>query len=149
VGVAEVPDVDLVLQPGETIVGALGSASGDCCDQRVVCLGFWSSLGRQYGPYGGDLSDASVFTFLGNIYGFFGGLSPYNNYVSGIGFWTDAPSPPPAPPFRPPPPLPPSSNSPSPPPVYNSGRVQGPTLGDFSSYTTYWDDGPNYRSTTP
>eukprot|EP00884_Botryococcus_braunii_P011613 jgi/Botrbrau1/20452/Bobra.145_2s0016.1 len=143
VGIAEVPDVDLVFPPGETIVGAIGSA--DYSSLQLVSLGFWTSLGNQYGPYGGPLTDGTQFGFLGNIYGFFGGI--YSTLLSGIGFWTDAPSPPPAPPSRPPPPVPPpSSNSPSP-PLYNSGRVQGPALGLFEpANVVYWDDGPKFQS---
>lgn len=141
------PDVDIALVPGDRLVGAFGSFSFRCCgDSLIMQLGFRAASGAQYGPYGSRTS-GTPFAFQGTIYGFFGGvLGPGTAWdrVAAFGFWTESPSPPPAPPARSPPPAVPPvpSGSPSPPPVQNLGRIQTYAYGYMDE--GYWDEGALY-----
>eukprot|EP00884_Botryococcus_braunii_P018986 jgi/Botrbrau1/5771/Bobra.0134s0038.2 len=102
----------LTFAPGEVITGVWGRA-GSALDQ----LNFNTSLGRVLGPFGGN--GGIPFTSPRAVYGFRGtccwsALNPA--CISGIGFWTAAPSPPPSPPSPPlPPPPPPTPPPPAPP----------------------------------
>jgi Jacalin-like lectin domain len=81
----------------EQIAGVSGLAS-----DVIYSLTFKTSLGKTYGPTGGNAGTA--FTFTGPVFGFFGTIA--NGCVAGLGFWTLATSIPP-PPLSPPPPVPP------------------------------------------
>jgi hypothetical protein len=107
-------------------------------------IGFFMASGKQYGPYGGP--SGTSFTSLGTVYGIFGSTGSSQQTITGLGYWTDAPAPPPAPPGRGPlllrPPPPPGTSLPPPPlPISNGRSPLGPygTPGD-----TAWDDGPFY-----
>lgn len=129
----------LTFDAGDSLVGVFGATYDDGATRVFSNLGFWMSSGRQHGPFGGPLSRTygTTFTNLGRVYSFYGSNDP-NGYLSGLGTWTDSPSPPPAPPFRPPPPSPPPFG-PSPPLALNLGKIQSTGYGDGSG--TYWDDG--------
>ncbi len=121
------PDVSINLQ-GDWITGVFGRTS----DSAVISLGFWTRSGAQHGPYGG--TDGSPFSFLGTVNSFFGGVYNHDGRLAGIGFWTNAPSPPPAPPavpvnFAPPPP----SNFRLRSPFYGGGGWDGHKWADTST----------------
>jgi hypothetical protein len=114
------PDVTINLQ-GDQIVGVLGKTG----DNVITSLGFWTRSGAQHGPYGG--TTGSAFSFTGTVHGFFGGVYSSDRRLSGVGFWTDAPSPPPAPPAVP--------LNPTPPPPRDF-RLRSPLYGRGGSEWT-------------
>jgi hypothetical protein len=135
------PSNNITFAAGDLLVNVFGATYDDGSTRVFSNLAFKMSSGRQFGPFGGPISRAygSSFNFTGRVYSFYGDIGDNNNFLSGLGFWTDAASPPPAPPFRARPPPPPRS----PPPVRNLGRVQSYGYGDFGA--TYWDDGPYHE----
>lgn len=145
------PEYAIDFVPGDRVVGIFATRISNDYYSPLVSLGFWTASGRQYGAYGGTDGDV-YWSTVGNVYGFFG--SVYNTFVTGIGVWTDPPSPPPAPPLPtvplPPPPSPlPPSQGPSPPPrppIPNNGRIRTARYGFTGSGA--WDDGPNFAGTT-
>jgi hypothetical protein len=70
------------VQAGETLTGVQGRIA-----TSLVQLGFTTSAGRTLGPYGGAVG--TPFSFNGNVYSFFGGISNNALTLTGIGFWTD------------------------------------------------------------
>jgi hypothetical protein len=74
------PDYTVSLQPGETISAVFGR-TGDLVD----AIGFWTSVGRQFGPYGGI--GGAPFEFNGPVYAFFGGIDRSGNAgaINGLG----------------------------------------------------------------
>eukprot|EP00884_Botryococcus_braunii_P000119 jgi/Botrbrau1/10107/Bobra.20_2s0014.1 len=91
------PVTTFTFASGEQINSVTGR-SGTMIDQ----LTFKTSLGRTYGPVGGN--GGGSFSFTGPVYGFFG--FTFSGCVSGLGFWTLASA------LSPPPPV---VRSPSPP----------------------------------
>eukprot|EP00884_Botryococcus_braunii_P015102 jgi/Botrbrau1/23593/Bobra.0141s0057.1 len=138
------PEIWIDFERNDTISGAFGGTSS----LVLVSLGFRMLSGRQYGPFGGP-SFTTPFTHNGAVYSIFGSIYTDAQSVTSIGFWTDSPSPPPAPPGRnafpaspPPPPRPPGSL-----PLVNNGRIQTQVFGAPAAIPgTYWDDGPFFTS---
>lgn len=158
------PDYTVVLGAGEQLVGAFGGTG------QGTYIGFYTSTGQQYGPYG--RVQGTPFTFWGPIYGI--SVSYTASALQSWTFWTDPPSPPPPPPSpapppsprppppRPPPPRPPPSPPPRPPPPpprnpppppppppppvpFDVGvrtRVESPLFGFAADDSNSWDDGP-------
>jgi Jacalin-like lectin domain len=136
------PDYTITFAPGEQITGIFGYTDTQylngfpCCSNYPVIrgLGFWTSLGNQFGQYGP--SWGSQFSLTIPIRGFYGHTAA--GYMRSIGIYVPATTPPPAPPSRPPPPP-----SPATPPAPNLGRVRFPSYGDPNG-DSRWDDGPGY-----
>eukprot|EP00884_Botryococcus_braunii_P015104 jgi/Botrbrau1/23595/Bobra.0141s0059.1 len=116
------PDVNFSLASGETLVGVTGRI-GDVVEQ----LTFSTSQNRVLGPVGGNSRPTSplLFSYMRNVYSFYGDLNNKASALASIGFWTDAipnsppprplsPRPPPSLSPRPPPPRPPSPRPPPP-----------------------------------
>jgi hypothetical protein len=131
------PDVNVAFDAGDRIAGAFGLAYDVSNWQGLGYLGFWMSSGKQYGPYGTGQT-GNAFSLLATIRGVFGTAWDSNQLITGIGFWVNAPSPPPAPPARSPPPV----ASPPPRSLYNWGRVRSISSGYVGNVK--WDDGPYY-----
>jgi hypothetical protein len=133
------PDYVISLQPGERISGAFGRMS-----ERLEAIGFWTSAGRQYGPYGG--TGGGSFAFNGPVYAMFGfSIWNYQSFT-GIGFWTDVPPPPPRLPASASPPPSPPVTGPSPParlPPPNLGRIESALYGQVGD-GAFWNDGATY-----
>lgn len=133
-----IPDIRIDFDPGDVITGALGGTSS----YVFVSLGFWMLSGKQYGPYGGN-SFTTPFTQASNIYGIYGCTYSNNGNLLSLGFWTDAPSPPPArpasPAASPPPPRAPGSS-----PLVNNGRTPSQYFG--YNQGNPFDDGPFFTS---
>jgi hypothetical protein len=136
------PEFSISFSPNDTIIGVFGTTMDQFGYTRAITtIGFYMASGRQYGPYGA--ASGTPFSFSGNVYGIYGTLC--SGTFCAVGFWTDAPSPPPAPPARPPPP-------PSPPPPVNgtqpnNGRSQSTIFGTVRNIP--FDDGPFYSGVTP
>jgi hypothetical protein len=137
---ATTPDISIFLPPGGLIVGVFGRIS-----TTLASIGFWTSDGTQYGPYG-SADEGDFFAFTGQVYSFFGSVSERYKQVTGLGFWTDAPAPPPAPTLLPPPPAPPldAPSPPARPPLPNLGRIRTYVYGNLGDENAFWDDGPSY-----
>ena len=142
-------DFPVLFSTGDVVVGAFGTHDTQylngfpCCNQNPVfrSIGFRTSSGKQYGPYG-QATLGTEWMHTGPIRGFYGALT--YNIPRSLGFYVDATSTPPALPAPPsPPPSPPAR--PSPP---NLGRIKssvgaGDPIGGATEVR--WDDGPNYQ----
>eukprot|EP00884_Botryococcus_braunii_P013174 jgi/Botrbrau1/21858/Bobra.0190s0069.1 len=136
------PDFTITLLPREQLTGIFGYTDTQyqnglpCCNNNPIIrgIGFWTSLGNQYGQYGPAWG--SPFSYNQIIRSFYG--ATYGGFMRSIGVYVDVASPPPAPPSRPPPP-PALAVPPSP----NLGRIKFPSYGDPNG-DAQWDDGPTY-----
>jgi hypothetical protein len=133
-----VPNTLILLAAGEGIIALNGSSDGS----RLLSLSLKTTQNRILGPYGNPDSGTG-WIFIGRIYSFWGGVTTGGGLVTlgPLGFYADAPAPPPLPPARPPPPPSPPPG-PASPPQWNLGRVQSYTYGWTNNY--YWDDGGTY-----
>jgi hypothetical protein len=75
------PDGDVPFLNGNTFRGI--RMFGTATDSRVTSIGFQTTKGRTYGPWGGG--GGGTFSVEGNVLSFFGALQ--NRSVSGIGLW--------------------------------------------------------------
>lgn len=137
----QAPDVQIVFDAGDRIVGLLGIAYDQNSWQVITALGFYMASGKQYGPYGDTVNVVSPYTpfsTLGVVRGIFGTAWDSNRAIVGIGAWIESSAPPPLPPASPPPPLTP----PPPRSLYNWGRVKAISSGYIGN--VQWDDGALY-----
>jgi hypothetical protein len=118
------PTGAVALEQCEQIVGMFGSAGG-----LIYSIGFRTSLGRVYGPWGSTRGDP--FSYPGVVYGFYGGEKWGS--IAAIGAWVAILTPPP-------PPSPPLPASPPPP---TRGMLKSPLFGASGDLTVEWDDGPS------
>eukprot|EP00884_Botryococcus_braunii_P004202 jgi/Botrbrau1/13783/Bobra.0056s0034.1 len=112
------PDACIVLRPNEQL-----QISGAYTSQQVLQLGFVSSTGQLYGPYGSTdrvEGNAMGLSVAGNVVSFFGTVS--EGQLSGLGVWFTSL------------------------PVVPSGVVQSPTFGAQDG--TPWTQGPFNTSVT-
>lgn len=110
-------------------------------DRYIYSVGFRTSSGAQYGPYG------SVY---GNQFAFSPVLGAWGTAFSGtrrlctLGFWGTPSAPPPAPPLAfPPSPVLSQPSGPPPPLGPAANRIQSPTFGSPSGWQS--DDGQYFR----
>jgi hypothetical protein len=101
----------------------------------VYSIGFNTSLGHVYGPWGS--TQGQVFAYSGAIYGFFGG-DKWGS-IGALGAWValSVPPVPPSPPAHPPPPL------------ATRGMTKSPLFGGSGGVNTPWDDGPSHAGQAP
>jgi hypothetical protein len=125
-GDPSMPAGSVVLKDCEQIVTIYGTSAS-----LVNAIGFNTSLGRVYGPWG--TLKGATFAYPGAVYAFFGGEKC--GCIGAIGAWVD----PPGPPTQPPQPL-----SPSPPPPPTRGMSKSPLFGAGRGLNRVWDDGPSH-----
>jgi hypothetical protein len=126
-GNASLPTASVNLERCEQLVGILGTS-----DSLVYSIGFNTSEGRVYGPWGSPLG--KPFTYPGAVFGFFG--AERWGCIAAIGVWVadlatlfDS--------------LPPPSPVPPPPPT--RGMSKSPVFGGNDGLNTPWDDGPSHE----
>jgi hypothetical protein len=127
------PAGGLDLNEQEQLLGMFGKAGPSGVSQ----LGFNSSYGTSYGPWGGGIS-GSPFASTGRVVAFFGAMKAGpQDCLGALGVWMSnlpAISPPPPPPPRPPPAR-----------GMSQSRLFG---GDLGFEYSDWDDGPSYPGGT-
>jgi hypothetical protein len=121
------PTATVVLSPGEQITNVFGSAWW-----FIVSIGFTTSSGTVYGPWGDWNGGWSKFSLDGPVYGFYGGW--WGSDLSGIGIWT-------------------TNRTTTPPPTPNPGinprgMMRSRMFGGSLSTDSQWDDGSTFAGSS-
>jgi hypothetical protein len=78
------PEKSLVIQPtDEWVTSMFGTARGSGNGSSITSIGFTTSRGRIFGPFGAG--SGNPFSVFGLLLGLYGALD--NKYLSGIGAW--------------------------------------------------------------
>jgi hypothetical protein len=115
----EPPAGTIVLVAGEQISSIFGNS-----DWGINSIGFSTSIGTVYGPWGGPRG--SSYSVSGPVYGFYGGL--WGDVLGSFGIWTTDPPQPPTPT--------PASNP--------AGMMRSKMFGGSLPNDTLWDDGSSF-----
>lgn len=139
------PEISIDVNASDPLTSFFGTYLGFsdyyAWDRAIYSVGFRSSSGAQYGPYGGTTGTPFSYSPL---LGAWGTAFSGTRRLCTLGFWGTPSAPPPAPPL-PVPPSPDLSQPSGPPPPQSpaANRIQSPTFGSPAGWQS--DDGQYFR----